>query len=154
MSSEASSDQNGYLLFGAGACFIAAFVHLLIIFGGPDWYRFFGAGESMAQMAEQGDWYPVIVTLGIALLLCVWGCYALSGAGKLFRLPLLRTALVIIAAIFCARGSVGLLLPWISQHPQVQGMSVAFWLVSSGICLCIGSLYAAGLWRHIQLRSR
>ena len=34
---------------------IAALAHLgCIIFGG-DWYRFFGAGEQMARMAEAGN---------------------------------------------------------------------------------------------------
>ena len=47
----------------------AAILHLAVILGGPDWYRFFGAGEGMARMAEQGMVRPVLITLGIAAIL-------------------------------------------------------------------------------------
>jgi len=33
---------------------LASLAHLAIIVGGPSWYRFFGAGEQLATMAEQG----------------------------------------------------------------------------------------------------
>lgn len=47
-----------------GACLraLAAVLHLGIIVKGATWYRFFGAGESMARAAEEGRWYPAIVT--------------------------------------------------------------------------------------------
>lgn len=38
-----------------------------------DWYLFFGAGESMAQMAAAGETYPTIVTLIIAVVLLFGG---------------------------------------------------------------------------------
>jgi putative oxidoreductase len=69
---------------------LAALTHLAIIVGGADWYRLFGAGEAMAQMAEQGSWYPALVTLAIASVLAVWSLYAFSGAGRIRRLPLLN----------------------------------------------------------------
>ncbi|KKK66980.1 hypothetical protein LCGC14_2958640, partial [marine sediment metagenome] len=34
---------------------IAAILHLGCIYFGAPWYRFFGAGEQMAQLAEQGS---------------------------------------------------------------------------------------------------
>lgn len=34
---------------------LAALLHVACIFGGPAWYRFLGAGERMAGMAERGD---------------------------------------------------------------------------------------------------
>ncbi|WP_406681969.1 hypothetical protein [Shewanella subflava] len=46
---------------------IAALAHLgCIIFGG-DWYRFLGAGEQMASLADNGDWYPSMVSSVIVL---------------------------------------------------------------------------------------
>jgi hypothetical protein len=39
-----------------------------------------GAGEQMAQMAEQGSMYPTYVTLAISVIIAIWGFYALSGA--------------------------------------------------------------------------
>ena len=56
-------------------------LHLAIIAGGPDWYRFFGAGEGMARMAERGMLKPALITLGIAAILAVWAAYAFAGAG-------------------------------------------------------------------------
>ncbi len=44
-------------------------LHLEIIIGGPDWYRFFGAGEGMAQMAEKGIAYSDIAATSIATVL-------------------------------------------------------------------------------------
>ncbi|MGB4860371.1 MAG: hypothetical protein WBP11_13735 [Dokdonella sp.] len=45
---------NHYLIAGGILSAIAALIHLgCIVFGAP-WYRFFGAGERMAQMASAG----------------------------------------------------------------------------------------------------
>jgi putative oxidoreductase len=52
---------------------MAALLHVLIIFGGAPWYRFFGAGETMAGMAEAGSPVPGLVTGAIAALLATWG---------------------------------------------------------------------------------
>ena len=42
---------------------LAAVLHVGVVIGGANWYRFFGAGESMAQMAEQGLLKPTVITL-------------------------------------------------------------------------------------------
>ena len=47
-------DQNVYLLIGAVLSFVASILHILIIIGGPGWYRFFGAGEKFASAAAAG----------------------------------------------------------------------------------------------------
>jgi len=60
------------LLAGGGLSAIAALLHLGCIPGGPAWYRFFGAGERMARLAEAGSWRPAVVTLSIAALLASW----------------------------------------------------------------------------------
>ena len=93
-----------WLIAGGTLSAIAALLHVAIIFGGPDWYRFFGAGEGMARAAERGSAQPAIITLGIAAVLAVWSAYGFSGAGVIRRLPLLRTALVAISAVYLARG--------------------------------------------------
>jgi len=117
-------------------------MHIAIIVGGPDWYRFFGAGEAMAQAAEQGRLMPTLITLGIAAMLTIWAAYAFSGAGLIPRLPLLRTALVIISSVYLMRALavVPLLLT-----PTEQ--SATFWLWSSAIVLIYGLAYAIGTWQ-------
>jgi hypothetical protein len=130
------------LVAAAAMSAAAALAHLgCIVFGAP-WYRFFGAGEQMARMAERGLWQPTVATLVIASGLLVWSLYALSGAGLVRRLPLLRTVLVAITAVYLVRGFGFLAMPaW------MPGRSEAFWLWSSGICLVIGAVHLAGLWQ-------
>lgn len=138
-----SAVQNKYLLAAASCCFAAALAHLgCIVFGG-DWYRFFGAGEQMARMAEEGLWYPTIVTSIIVVVLLVWGLYGLSGAGAIKRLPLTRLALIVITSIFLLRG-----VAFVGLMPMFPENSLAFWLISSGICLFIGGLFALGTWQQ------
>lgn len=119
--------QKNKLLIVAAMCSgVAALLHVgCIIFGG-DWYRVFGAGEQMAQMAEAGHIYPSIVTLVIVALLTICSLYALSGAGIILRLPFLRLGLCVIAAIYLLRGVAFIFL--MSMFPD---NSITFWVVSS-----------------------
>lgn len=140
--------QKNKLLIAAAFCSgVAALLHLGCIFFGGDWYRFFGAGEQMAQMADAGHLYPTVVTLAIVALLTIWSLYALSGAGVILRLPLLRVGLCIIAAIYLLRGIA--FMPLMSAFPE---NSLAFWLISSMTCLVFGLLYALGIrqsWAYL-----
>lgn len=110
--------------------------------GGPDWYRFFGAGEEMAKAAEQGRWMPTILTLFIAAILAGWAAYAFAAAGKIVRLPLIRTALVLISAVLLLR-SLAVFSPsfWAPEH------SLAFRIWSSAIVFLLGACFALGTWR-------
>lgn len=120
----------------------ASLLHIGCIIGGPDWYRFFGAGEEMAQAAARGEWMPAIVTAGIAMVLAIWAAFAFSGAGRIMRLPLLRTGLIVISAIYLLRGLI--LFPLLLWKPQLVD-SFAIW--SSLIVLAYGLAYAIGTWR-------
>jgi hypothetical protein len=91
----------------------------------------------MARMAEGGNPYPAIVTAGIAIVLSVWAAYAFAGAGLIRRLPLMRTALVAISAIYLARGL--LIVPVL-----LQSSPAAFDIWSSLIVLGYGAVYAIG----------
>jgi hypothetical protein len=133
---------NYFLIAGGVLSGLAAILHLAVIAGGPDWYRFFGAGERMAHMAAQGSPRPVIVTLAIVAVLAIWAAYAFSGAGLLPRLPLLRTALVLISAIYLLRGCAVFAMPLF--RPQMLN---AFWVWSSLIVLVYGLAYAIGTAR-------
>jgi hypothetical protein len=141
---------NRFLVAGATLSATAAMLHLGCIAFGVRWYRFFGAGEPMVQLAIAGSWYPVAVTLAIAGVLGSWSLYALSGAGVVRRLPLLRTVLCAITAVYLLRGT--LVLPFIDQLP---GRSATFWWWSSAICLGIGLVHLVGLrqaWSRLGMR--
>jgi hypothetical protein len=83
---------------------------------------------------------PALVTSGIATVLAVWSAFALSGAGYILRLPLLRTGLVTITTIYLLRGA--LLIPAFLYVPYPEG---AFDYWSSAIVLVYGVVYALGL---------
>ena len=131
---------NRLLVVGATMSALAASAHLGCIAFGGDWYRALGAGERMARMAEAGHWYPTVMATAIAAVLLVWSLYALSGAGVIRRLPLLRTVLCAITAVYLLRGVLFFLL-----MPFFPGNSLTFWLASSGVCLAIGLVHLAGL---------
>ena len=131
---------NPYLLAGAALSAIAAVLHLGCIYFGPPWYRFFGAGERMAQLSAAGHITPTLITLGIAAVLTTLSLYALSGAGVIPRLPLIRSGLSVIAGVYLLRGLAGFVLAALA--PGEHG--VGFWVWSSLICLVIGALYFVG----------
>mgnify|MGYP000483542230 CR=1 FL=1 len=138
--------MNAELLAIAGVLsLLASFCHVLVVVGGPRWYRFFGAGEAMTVMAEKGSVKPTIITLCIAAVLFVWFLYACSGAGYLPALPFLKTVLSVITALYLIRGVGGIMAPLISDHPKIKQNSLSFWLWSSTICLVIGGLHLVGL---------
>ena len=119
---------------------IAAFLHLGCIYFGASWYRFFGAGEQMALMAEQGSIQPTLITSGITIVLGVWSLYAFSAAGMITALPFTRTVLVIISTIYLLRGIAGF---FFISNPL--GRSAEFWVWSSSICLVIAVVHIIGL---------
>lgn len=129
---------NKWLMIGGWLSLAAALLHIICIFGGGDYYRFFGAGEEMARADEAGHWMPAIMTSGIAIILAIWAAYAFSGAGLLPRLPLMRTALVIITAIYLLRGL--FLIPVMIE----PAMRTSFNIWSSLIVLGYGITYAIG----------
>lgn len=126
---------------------LASFAHLACIAIGARAYRYMGAGERMARAVEAGRVRPTVITLAIAGVLLIWAAYAFSGAGLVRRLPFTEPALFLISAVFLARAFAFPLL-----RPRFPENSGTFWLVSSGVCLVVGLLYAAGLaslwWSH------
>lgn len=132
----------GWLNFGA------ALLHVGCVVGGAEWYRFVGAGEEIAGAVERGALWPHVMTLGIAAILALWGCYAWSGAARIRRLPLLRTALVAITAIYLFRALI--FVPLHLRNPQLTE-PVMVW--SSAIVLVFGLVHLAGLvtrWKVLR----
>ncbi|HLL83879.1 MAG TPA: hypothetical protein VK420_14540 [Longimicrobium sp.] len=137
------------LLTGGSATAAAALLHVAIVIGGPDWYRFFGAGERMAWLAARGSIYPAIITSCIAAILGVWAVYAFSAAGVIRRLPLLRLALTLIAAVYLARGILGVPVVLLVDNVYTNQLreKMTFMVVSSAICVVLGLCYAVGATR-------
>lgn len=137
-----ANDGTNWLVASGWMSVAASLLHLACIVGGPDWYRFFGAGEGMAQAAEQGRWLPAILALIIAAILAGWAAYAFAAAGKFICLPLIRTALVLISAVLLLRAAI-LFVPslWAPE------LTMAFRIWSSATVLVLGLCFAIGTWR-------
>ena len=128
---------------------LASVLHVACIVGGPDWYRFFGAGEAMALAAARGSLVPAAMTAVVAIVLAAWAAYAFSGAGRIRRLPLLRAGLVTISAIYLARGLLVFYPP--ALGPDARTATFMIW--SSVIVLVYGLTYAFGTalaWRTLS----
>jgi hypothetical protein len=131
---------NIYLIIAAALSAIASALHIGCIFFGAPWYRFFGAGEQMAKLSEQGNLRPTLLTSFIVIVLATWSLYALSGSGLIAQLPFLTMGLCVITGIYLARGVLGFFL---MAYPL--GRSPEFWLWSSAICLVVGIIHLIGL---------
>ncbi len=144
------------LVVGGSLTGVATLLHVAIILGGPDWYRFFGAGEHIARLAARGSIYPAVVTACIAAMLGAWALYAFSGAGVIRRLPFLRLALTLIAAVYLARGILGVPVVLFVDDPYANQLKakMTFMVVSSGICLVLGLCYAVGATRIWRMSSK
>jgi hypothetical protein len=95
---------NAVWVLGAVGSFAVSMLHLWIAWKGASAYRFFGAGEAMALMAEKASPIPALVTLVIALVFAVFGWYALAAARLVAALPLQATVLWSIGSIYTLRG--------------------------------------------------
>ena len=138
---------NIYLSIGAALSGLVAVLHIGCIYFGATWYRFMGAGERMATLAEKGRIQPTLITSFIVLVFTIWSFYALSGAGVISQLPLLRWVLSAITAIYLIRGVAGFFF-----YAKPLGRTPAFWLWSSAICLSLGLVHMMGLkqvWSQI-----
>ncbi|WP_420605905.1 hypothetical protein [Novosphingopyxis sp.] len=141
--------ESRWLVLGGLLSLAAALLHIGCIVGGTEWYRFFGAPDPLIRADRRGDMTLAYTTTVIAAILAIWAAYAFAGAGRLRRLPLMRTALVIISAIYLLRGLS--LFPVLALHPE-RVDSFAVW--SSLIVLVYGIAYAVGTWQAWPYLSR
>lgn len=128
------------LLLSAVCSVLVAILHLYVVAKGPWAYRFFGAGEKLAKLAEQGSWAPALLTFGISVIFFVFAAYYLAAAGLLPRLPLFKTGLIGIAAIYSLRGAG--IFPVLLMRKKFS----TFELWSSLISLAIGLVHCGAAW--------
>ena len=142
------------LILGGVVSFLIAAVHAAIVPVGKKAYGYFG-GDFLLPLLEQGSSIPALVTLGLALIFAIWGAYALSGAGAIRRLPLLRLGLVLICALYLLRGFE--LIPDLTSRLAGNAGAPVKFTMFSAVSLLAGLLYAIGLarmWRTITEAKR
>lgn len=98
----------------------------------------------MARKADSGSTYPAVLTFFLVVVFAIWGCYGLSGAGIIRRLPLLKIALVLIGMIFTFRGVAVFpqLFKIVTTSAQIAPRQLVFSLVSlvTGLAYLIGTI--------------
>lgn len=130
-----------WLIAGGVLSILAALMHLGCIAFGAQWFRFFGAPEALIVEYEGGAMTLVWMTIGISAFLTIWAAYAFSGAGLVRKLPLLRTGLIVISAIYLLRGMSLIPALLLAPYPRQD-----FDIWSSAIVLVYGLAYAIGTW--------
>jgi len=91
---------------------------------------------------------------GAALVLIIFGLYALSGAGSIRRLPLLRLGLIGISSIFLLRG-LFFILTVLTFLGILEGEILLQGVISDLVFLAAGIAYAVGTvlnWKEMQIR--
>ncbi len=136
--------MGAWLLTAAGSLSaLVALLHLAIVVAGRG-YRYFG-GRKLGDLAASGSPVPALLTLGITVVFAVFALYAFSGAGRIPRLPLLRTGLVAIGVIYILRGLQ--LVPELVLRFRAPSVMPVRVVAFSAVSLTIGVLYAAGVVR-------
>jgi hypothetical protein len=97
------------------------------------------APPKIIESAIKGTYFAPIGTIFVSIIFVILGLYALSGAGFIRRLPLLKFALYTVATVCIIRGILPLQL-WL-RHPDKVTETVFYtgivWLVA-------GLLYVFG----------
>ncbi|MFR9165927.1 MAG: hypothetical protein ACLVKO_06820 [Dysgonomonas sp.] len=127
------------LKLGAYINFLIAAAHIIGLFWAQQMFDYTGIGEQMRENAAIHPLLPYIITVFTAIFFFIFGLYGLSGAGKIRKLPLLKTGVFTIAGIYLIRGLVGCIIN-IGFETTFQWHHLLFSLFALGI----GLLYLLG----------
>jgi hypothetical protein len=130
---------------GALSACVAA-LHVAIILAGGPAYRYFGAGERMARLADRGSSEPVVITAVLVLIFATWAAYAFAGAGLIAPLPRLRTVLLLIGLIYIGRGLIAFPQAYFWLSAGSAGVPLRH-LVFSAASLVVGITYLVGTYQ-------
>ena len=95
------------LRLGAVLHFIIAIGHVACLFALDEAFKAYGIREIMHQMVSGHVWMLYALTVGLILVFCLAGLYALSATGDIRRLPLTRTAIITVVVLYSFRALAG-----------------------------------------------
>ena len=95
------------LRLGAVLHFIIALGHLGCLFALDEAFDAYGIKEIMHNMVFGHVWMLYALTLCLILAFTLAGLYALSASGDIRRLPLTRTAIIVIIVLYILRSLAG-----------------------------------------------
>ncbi len=141
-------DGKVWLKIAAGWSFFMAACQTVISFS-PSLAAYFKAPPPLLE----NHWQLLLWGEAAALVLVIFGFYALSGAGNIRRLPLLRVGLIGISSLFLLRGlfiilSVLIALGVLEGELLIQGDISSLVFLAAGITFALGTLLN---WRDMQV---
>ena len=95
------------LRLGAFLHFIIAIGHLGCLFALDEAFDAYSIKDIMHNMVSDCVWILYALTICIALAFALAGLYALSATGDIRRLPLTRTAIIVIIVLYSLRALAG-----------------------------------------------
>ena len=95
------------LRLGAVLHFIIAIGHLGCLFALDEAFDAYGIKDVMHNMVSGHIWMLYALTICLALAFVLAGLYALSATGDICRLPLTRTAIIVIIVLYSLRALAG-----------------------------------------------
>jgi hypothetical protein len=141
-------DKKSWLKIAAGLAFFMA-VAQTIISASPAAAAYFKAPPPLLE----NRWQLILFGEGAALVLVIFGLYALSGAGSIRRLPLLRLGLIGISTLFLLRG-LFVVLTVLVLFGAFEGELLIQGEISTLVFLAAGLAYAIGTalnWRDLKV---
>lgn len=143
-------DKTMWLKVAAGWSFFMAICQTVISLS-PDVAAYFQAPPAL--LADR--WQLLLWGEAAALVLVVFGLYALSGARIIRRLPLLRLGLIGISTLFLLRGlfvvfSVLTVLGVLPGELLIQGEIATLVFLAAGVAYAVGTVLN---WKDMQVRA-
>ena len=108
-----------FLVMAALIAIATAVAHLSCIYFGPECYSVQMAPPFVVKWAQEGSYLAPLAAVVVSSVFIVMGLYALSGAGLIRRLPLLKLGLYTISAVCIIRGLLGMQL-WLRHQKQID----------------------------------
>ena len=144
-------DRKNWLKIAAGLSFFMAVAQTVISLS-PAAAAYFMAPPPLLE----NRWRLFLIGEAAALVLVLFGLYALSGAGVIRRLPLLRLGLIGISSLFLLRGlfvvfSVLAILGILEGQLLIQGEISMLVFLAAGIAFAVGTVLN---WRAMQVRGQ
>jgi hypothetical protein len=148
-SKEKNMDKRLWLKGAAGFSFFMAICQTVISLS-PAAAAYFGAPSPLLENRIQ----LLLIGEAAALILVIFGLYALSGAGSIRHLPLLRLGLIGISSLYLLRGlfiilTVLAILGVIEGEIPIQGVISHLVFLGAGITYALGTVLN---WREMQIR--
>lgn len=125
---------------------LIAIGHIVGLFWAQQMYDYTGVGDRMRENATIHPLLPYAITIVVAIAFLLFGLYALSAAGVIKELPLLKVGVFSIATIYLLRGLIGIVI-----NVFVESPFLLHHLIFSLFALIIGILYLLGGLKKWQI---